>query len=49
MSYLQFQGLSPQHPRGMHHYYTAEWLDTLDEAAIDALIRAAACAPRRGR
>jgi FAD/FMN-containing dehydrogenase len=45
MSYLQFQGLSPQHPRGMHHYYTAEWLDTLDEAAIDALVGAAACAP----
>jgi hypothetical protein len=29
----------------MHHYYTAEWLDTLDEAAIDALIGAAASAP----
>jgi FAD/FMN-containing dehydrogenase len=29
----------------MHHYYTAEWLNVLDDAAIDALIGAAACAP----
>ena len=45
MPYLQFQRLSPDGPPGMHHYYTAEWLSVLDDAAIDALISAAACAP----
>jgi FAD/FMN-containing dehydrogenase len=45
MSYPQFQRLSPDGGPGMHHYYTAEWLNVLDDAAIDALIGAAACAP----
>jgi Berberine and berberine like len=45
MSYLQFQRLSLDGPPGKHHYYTAEWLNALDDAAIDALIGAAACAP----
>ena len=45
MSYLQFQRLAPDGPPGMHHYYTAEWLNAIDEVAIDALIGAAADAP----
>jgi FAD/FMN-containing dehydrogenase len=45
MSYPQFQRLSPDGPPGMHHYYTAEWLNVLDDAAIAALVGAAAGAP----
>jgi len=49
MSYRQVQQLSegPGVP-GMHHYYTAEWLDVLDDKAIDALVSAAerATSPR---
>lgn len=47
MSYLQFQRLSPDGGPGMHHYYTAEWLNGLDDTAIDALIGAAESAPSR--
>jgi FAD/FMN-containing dehydrogenase len=45
MSYQQVQRFSeaPGVP-GMHHYYTAEWLDVLDDKAIETLIGAAAMA-----
>ena len=49
MSYCEVQQLSegPGVP-GMHHYYTAEWLAGLDDAAMQALIGAAtrATSPR---
>jgi FAD/FMN-containing dehydrogenase len=49
MSYRQVQQFSegPGVP-GWHHYYTAEWLDVLDDKVIDALVGAAsrATSPR---
>jgi FAD/FMN-containing dehydrogenase len=43
MSYLQTQQMSEGiTPPGMHHYQLAEWLSVLDEAAIEALVIAAA-------
>jgi hypothetical protein len=32
-------------PEGLPHYDTAEWLSLLDDAAIDALVNAAAAGP----
>ena len=46
MSYLETQQLSEgMAPEGMPHYDTAEWLSLLDDAAIDALVNAAAAGP----
>jgi len=43
MSYQQVQQLTDgQNPPGMHHYYTAEWLHSLDDQTIEALVAAAA-------
>ena len=43
MSYRQVQQLTDgQNPPGMHHYYTAEWLQNLDDQTIEALVAAAA-------
>ena len=46
MSYQEAQQLTDGlNPPVMHHYYTAEWLDDLDDQTIEALVAAAADAP----
>jgi FAD/FMN-containing dehydrogenase len=46
MSYQQVQQLTDRlNPPAMHHYYTAEWLRSLDDQTIEALVAAAADAP----
>jgi FAD/FMN-containing dehydrogenase len=46
MPYEQVQRLAdPAALPGMHHYYTAEWLDGLDRQAAGALVSAFAAAP----
>jgi FAD/FMN-containing dehydrogenase len=46
MSYREVQQLADGlNPPVMHHYYTAEWLDGLDDQTIEGLVAAAAGAP----
>jgi len=46
MSYQEVQRLTDGlNPPAMHHYYTAEWLRSLDDQTIDELVAAAADAP----
>ena len=46
MSYQEVQRLTDGlNPPAMHHYYTAEWLRSLDDQTIDELVAAAAGAP----
>jgi FAD/FMN-containing dehydrogenase len=46
MPYLETQRLSEgMAPAGMPHYDTGEWLRFLDDAAVDALVNAAAASP----
>jgi FAD/FMN-containing dehydrogenase len=46
MSYQEVQRLTDGlNPPTMHHYYTAEWLRSLDDQTIDQLVAAAAQAP----
>ena len=46
MSYQEVQQLTDGlNPPTMHHYYTAEWLHSLDDRTIDALVEAAESAP----
>jgi FAD/FMN-containing dehydrogenase len=46
MSYQQMQQLTDGlNPPAMQHYYTAEWLHSLDDQTIEALVTAAASAP----
>jgi len=46
MSYQEVQQLTDGlNPPAMHHYYSAEWLNGLDDQTIDALVAAADAAP----
>jgi len=46
MSYQEVQQLTDGlNPPAMHHYYTAEWLHSLDDETIEALVAAASGAP----
>ncbi len=46
MSYPEVQQLTANlNPPAMHHYYTAEWLRSLDDQTIEALVAAASDAP----
>ena len=46
MSYQQVQQLTAGvNPPGLHHYYTAEWLRSLDDQTIEALVDAASDTP----
>jgi FAD/FMN-containing dehydrogenase len=46
MSYREVQQLTDGlNPPAMHHYYTAEWLRSLDDRTIDALVATASDAP----
>ncbi len=46
MSYKEVQQMTDGlNPPAMHHYYTAEWLDGLDDRTIEALVEAADGAP----
>jgi FAD/FMN-containing dehydrogenase len=46
MSYPEVQQLTDGlNPPAAHHYYSAEWLDSLDEQTIGALVAAASGAP----